>query len=95
MLDGVEIVRPFLLLSTTNKMVDKRSAQLLKGGDQSWLQTEIPVPSHPLQGRGKCSVQYGISRFMEEHHCLEALQMVDAIHHPVVAFELRNLEAAR
>ena len=95
LLDGVEVVRPFLLSSATNKMINESSAQLLKGGDRTWLQIGIPVPSHPLQDRGKCLAQDSISRSMEEHHCLKALQMVDEICRPVVVFELRNLEVAR
>lgn len=60
--------------------------------NQPRLQARILVSSRSLESRQEDFAKDGISGSVKEHHCLEALQVVDRIDHPIIALQLRSLE---
>ena len=94
-LDVDEGLQTFLGMPAANKMSRKLVAHLIEGEDGTQLQHRVPVPCCSHQSGWESSAQDGIWRAMEQHHCLEGLQVVNWIRGPVVALELGELEVRR
>ena len=79
-------------MSAADEMSRKLVAHLIKGEDSTRLQCRVPISCCSLQGRWEGLVQDGVWHAMEQHHCLEGLQVVNQIRGPVVALKLGELE---
>ena len=92
LLDVDERLRTSPRTSAADEMSRKLVAHLIKGEDSARLQCRVSISCCFLQGRWKSLAQDGIWRAMEQHHCLEGLQVVNQIQGSIVALKLGELE---
>ena len=79
LLDVDEGLRITLGMLAADEMSNKLVAHLIKGKDGARLQRRVPISHRYLQGEGKSSAQDGVWCAMEQHRCLEGLQVVNRI----------------
>ena len=79
LLDVDEGLRTSSGMSAADEMSHKLMAHLIKGEDSTRLQYRVPISYCSLQGRWESLAQDIIWRAIEQHHCLEGLQVVNRI----------------
>ena len=82
-----------MLYSAASKMCCDYAAKLLKGVDRSWLKARVPISCSFLEDGWEGLVEDFVSGTMKENENLEALQMVDGVHGPVIRLHLGHLES--